>query len=232
MSMHSNSTSSEGTSDKQDVPAYSCMRIEAPLTDEQWLSLPNLSLVDVVTGEVPRLQTKVSLCYSEQALHLRFWCLDDHVYSPYTDHDDPLYEADVVECFIDPEGAAAYHYELNLSPHNVVFDAKIINEHGEPRLYQTEWNAEGLETKVEKAEQDALAHLFEAEHDAGTKVLVYDLTIPFADLGATAAPGTEWRMNMFRIDQDQEGVRAFTAWSHTGEIKFHVPARFGRIQFV
>ena len=44
--------------------------------------------------------------------------------------------------------------------------------------------------------------------------------------------GDEWRVNLYRIDTDGENVE-FQAWSPTGTAKpqFHVPERFGVLQF-
>ncbi len=236
MTLHTTTNHSAASFDPSHVPAYNCVFTTTPLTEEYWLSLPKLSLAEVVTGEKPALETAASLCWTTTSLHIRFWCLDDHVFSPYQDHDDPLYEADVVECFIDPEGQGDFHYEFNLSPNNVVFDSKIINKNGEPYEFHTEWDAQDLVTSVHEGGLDDLCMMDNADKNKipsdQAKLLVYDLDIPFAALGSAPSKGQEWRINLFRIDQDKEGARTFTAWSPTGEIKFHVPALFGKLQFV
>lgn len=217
------------------VPAYPCHMVTTSPNDTEWLELPQVQLVDVVSGEIPRLQTHVSMCATKNALHLRFWCLDDIVYSPYTTHDDPLYEADVVECFIDPVGRHESHFEFNVSPNNVVFDARIINEQGAPVAYHPEWDAAGLVTQVVTYDAKTFNGRFDQQViKEGDKVLVYDVAIPFAalEVAASPAPGDEWRINLFRIDQDAQHERTYTAWSPTSEVKFHVPTRFGRLQFV
>ncbi|MFL1674365.1 carbohydrate-binding family 9-like protein [Paenibacillus dendritiformis] len=88
------------------VPRYICRRV--PDGEPNWKEAEAAVLADVVTGEAPRYRTQVQACWSERTLYLRFECEDERVVSPYTKRDDPLFEADVVECFIQPgeDGAA------------------------------------------------------------------------------------------------------------------------------
>jgi hypothetical protein len=52
--------------------------------------------------------------------------------------------------------------------------------------------------------------------------------------GRAPAPGTEWRMNVFRIDQRREDGELrgeYTAWSPPRVGDFHATSRFGRVVF-
>lgn len=198
------------------VPRYICRRV--PDGEPNWKETEAAVLADVVTGEAPRYRTQVQACWSERTLYLRFECEDERVVSPYTKRDDPLFEADVVECFIQPGEDGAAYYEFNISPHNIVFDSRIVCEPGKEKLFQPEWDARQLRTTV----------TYVAEPK---RLLVYEAAIAFEDLERAPQPGDCWRINWFRIDEGEDGMRTFDAWSPTGAVNFHVPERFGRFIF-
>lgn len=187
--------------------------------------MPYVRLCDVVTGEQPALQTHVRLCWTPYALHLQFRCEDDRIISPFTRRDEPLFDADVVEWFIQPSAEQSRYYEFNISPHNVVFDSMITYEDGEEKSFHPEWDAKGISTHVRYTQPDRMSA-------QGTVRVEYTAILPYVDLGKFPQPGDEWRINMFRIDQDESGKRSFSAWSPTGAVNFHVPERFGHIRFV
>ncbi|MCD9024038.1 carbohydrate-binding family 9-like protein [Cohnella silvisoli] len=182
--------------------------------DSVWEGLPAAELVDVNTGGPVQEETKVKVCWDESALYVRFECKDDYVVSKFLNHDDPLYEEDVVEVFIDEAGEGSHYIELELSPFNVLFDAKIDND-GENYIVHTDWHAEGIQTNVV----------------SDGKLAIYDLRIPFDLFQKKPAIGTAWRINFYRIDDDRSGVRHFQAWSPTWNGDYHTPSRFGTLVF-
>ncbi|WP_245596016.1 carbohydrate-binding family 9-like protein [Paenibacillus taiwanensis] len=204
------------------LPIYECRYMAQLPSDNDWDQMSRTSLLDVTTSELPRLTTAIAACWTTDAVHVRIYADDDYIWSPYKDHDDPLYEADVVEMFIDLQGTGERYYEFNVSPHNVVFDAMIQNNGHEPSELHPEWDAAELHTSV------AVQPL-----DGGMVRLTYELRIPFNSLQAQVpAAGEEWRVNWFRIDQTKAGERSFWAWSPTGAVNFHVPDCFGRLRFM
>ncbi|MFW5434954.1 carbohydrate-binding family 9-like protein [Paenibacillus apiarius] len=206
----------EGTAALPPLPEYRCRHISGDAPD--WAGIAAIELADVAAGTRPRMRTAARSCWSDTTLYIRFECEDDCVVSPYTKRDDPLYEADVVECFIDTAGMGRAYYEFNLSPHNVVFDSYITNNPGEPTAFHPEWDAQQLVTSVVYASQPK-------------RQVIYEYAIAFSDLKATPNTETEWRINLFRIDEDELGTREYTAWSPTGAVNFHVPERFGTFRF-
>ncbi|WJH34678.1 carbohydrate-binding family 9-like protein [Paenibacillus sp. CC-CFT747] len=182
--------------------------------EKDWERLPAVQLVDVVTGGPVIEETQVKVCWDAEALYIRFDGRDDYVVSQYTNRDDPLYEQDVVEIFIDVEGTGRHYLEFELSPHNVLFDARIDNEGGKIAVH-TDWDAEGIVTSV---------------RTNGDRI-VYDWKLPFADIGQVPEEGTAWRANFYRIDDDREGKRHYQAWSPTRVANYHIPSRFGTLLF-
>jgi len=174
--------------------------------------------VDVVSGGEVLEETIVKACWDTDNLYLRYECIDSYMVSPYTQHDDPLFEHDVVEAFIAEAEDAMQYAEIVVSPNNIVFDAWI--DHDDPAnplafRVHTDWDAEGLVTNVE------------AENERR----ICTLTIPFLNFNAAPLPGAEWRINFFRIDEESSGQRHYQAWNPTGLINYHVPDKFGRIVF-
>jgi len=179
-----------------------------------WERLPFETLVDVATGGGVRQRTLLQSCWDSEALYVRFACEDDHVVANYCNRDEPLYDEDVVEVFLDEEGLGRHYIELEISPRNVVFDALIVN-HGRTIDVDKDWNADGLETSV----------------DVRGGFRVYVIKLPFIHFNRKPEIGTRWRANFCRIDESREGTREFQSWSPLGEIDYHIASRFGTLLF-
>ena len=95
--------------------------------DPAWQHAAALELVPPLPGDVPAVigRTTVRLLHRNNTLFVRFECEDDHVESPYRTRDDPLHRADVVEVFIDFVGDCQEYFEVQVSPHGIVFDQRI-----------------------------------------------------------------------------------------------------------
>jgi hypothetical protein len=172
--------------------------------------------------------TAFGACWSESHLYLACRCMDADVWSTYTERDEPLYEQEVVEAFLCPTGDPRHYFEINLSPANVVFDAKVHSPdlHRGTMEVDVEWDCDGLETAV-----SVYGTLNDrTDVDAGWSA---EVAIPFTSLGLseTPRPGDVWRANFLRIDR--AAPPEFTCWSPTRETpaNFHVPMRFGKLRF-
>lgn len=194
---------------------YRCTYVPGDVV--RWELIEGVQLVDTAVGTRPRLQTVVKMCRTDHHVHIRFECEDDHVVATYERRDDPLYKEDVVEIFIDEEGRGTRYKEYEVSPRNVIFDALIEKKPDEPPIVYPEWDDAGLKTTVT------------AKND-GT--LLYDIAFSVETFDSAPVPGTEWRINFYRIDEDKLGNQQFSAWSPTGRIDFHRPETFGTVRFV
>lgn len=198
---------------------YICeYRDSAGLDDMDWTQIEAVELRDVVKGEGPRLVTLVKACWTTESLRIQFQCEDDHHVATMDQRDDPLYDEDVVEVFLDESGTGKSYLEFEISPRNVVFDAFIENDLLGSYQANVAWNAEGLQTTI--------AHV-----DDGSLSWTCELSIPFSNFNQPPIMGTEWRWNLYRIDDDKQGERHYWAWSPTGAINYHVPQRFGTLVF-
>ncbi|WP_053375312.1 carbohydrate-binding family 9-like protein [Paenibacillus sp. FJAT-27812] len=183
-----------------------------------WNDCSHVELTDTVTGLSPLESTEVRACWSADSLYVRFMCQDNHIVSDFTQKDEPLYEQDVVELFIDEEGLGQSYFELEVSPRNVVFDARIEND-GNKSITGTDmaWSFKELQTIVE---------------EAGNGILSYGIRIPAINFKRKPEPGVSWKVNFYRIDEGTNGSRQFQAWQPTYAINYHIPSRFGKFEFV
>lgn len=197
---------------------YEC-RYTEDVTKWDW-SLSQVGyLRDVVTSEAPRLETQFRACWTKESIHIQYVCQDDHIVANMLERDEPLYEEDVVEVFIDPFGGGRNYFEFEVSPRGVLFDALIHNKLDGNIEVDKSWIANGFQAEVTQGENG---------------LLVYHVRIPFADLNGAdmPQPGAVWHWNVFRIDDDRDGVRHYSAWSPSGKVNFHVPQVFGELVFV
>ena len=162
------------------------------------------------------------LLWDEDALYVTFTAVDETIVSPHKSRDENLYENDVVEIFLDPEGDGQWYYEFEVSPTGVLFDA-MFPSHRKNLPKSRQWNAKGLV---------AAATIGDERWQAAMK-------IPFAGLSRTSEHpqvGTRWRMNLYRIDQHEAAKQRtrhgdYTAWTAPLVGDFHTLTRFGTLLF-
>lgn len=110
-----------------EVPqAHSIPAMTALPSDPAWVRTPQISaLMPSLQEQLPAAapeRTTVSLQWTPDTLYVRFVCMASGVSSPYTERDDPLYKADVVELFLDAKGDSRQWIEIEVSPSGVIFD--------------------------------------------------------------------------------------------------------------
>jgi hypothetical protein len=122
-----------------------------------------------------------------------------------------LWDRDVVEAFIGADAQNINHYaEFEVAPSN-----------------------ERLDVSVKLPEKDfAWESRFQSAVSVNQKEKVWhcEMRIPLAALGAeTPAAGANWRLNLYRCDRANH---AALAWRPPLQGSFHVPERFGLLEFV
>ncbi len=172
------------------------------------------------TFGAPPYRTRFRALWSGTGLHLRFDSEDDDPWFTMTARDDPLWEEEVVEIFLDPRGDGRY-IEVELNPANVVCDLRRLGP-GETATdpigpMDRGFSVKGMRTAVTSDEHGW----------TGT------LMLPWTGLGLPGAPepGSSFPFNVFRIKRpggpEAPGRDAiFAAWSPTGSPSFHVPEAF------
>jgi hypothetical protein len=203
------------------LPAVTVARAEFSI-EEPWSIPPGcqaFEFVRVIDGKEPKLGTTVTMYADSECLNLLYQAEDDDIVATYLEHDQPLYEEDVVEVFLAPRDIRCY-YEIEVNPLGTTFDARIDSPDGVRATMHDDrfWTCENLFAAIRK-----------------TPGMVETIVrIPFASLHAPRpAAGDEWRGNFFRVDRNESRGAEYTAWSPTmkNPADFHVAAAFGRIVF-
>jgi hypothetical protein len=219
------------------IPTHICRRtadpilIDGHLSEPVWSRLQPVGDFQLAAGSgTPQLPTELRICWDDSNLYLAFVAIDTDIWGTMHKRDDPINEEEVVEAFICPSGDVTRYYEIEVSPHNVVFDAAIrCPESGDRRFLEVDlaWDCAGLQSAV------AVVGTIDDHSDIDERWTV-EMAIPFASIGREGKPpvdGEEWRANFYRIDRAGDGE--LSCWSPTLSVpaNFHVPARFGKIAF-
>ena len=175
-------------------------------------------------GATPRLATTVTAWFDDDYLTVLFCAADDHLVATMYAHDAPLYDEDVVEIFLAPDGLGTY-FELEVSPRGTLFDARITSPNGVRQGLRADraWTCEGMWAAVRRVTESS-----------GTTTLDVVVRIPFYALERDVpGEGETWRANFFRIDRHPQQGDEYSAWQPTMKepADFHVAAAFGTIKF-
>lgn len=255
-------TGAPATAQPATLPVYGArhaadaVRIDGTLDEASWALSPRVGEMRLIHApdRRPVFPTEAAVTWDATYLYVAFACTDPEPWARYGTRDDRLWEEEVVEVFLDPDGDGRDYAEIEVSPTNVVVDLLIAA----PRAAgpgARRWDVAGLQTAVRR-------------HAAGW---VAEMAIPWSSLagaGVTAAPvaGAQWRVGLYRIkrpggvakagridglvaerrsaaddrkaaiDAELLTLRAddeYSAWSVTHPDRgFHDPERFGLLQFL
>jgi hypothetical protein len=200
------------------VPVVTCPQTEAwdglslDALAGCWSTANRVFLADNQTGRPPVWGTEVRVARHQDELLVLFLCQDPDPWATFTRRDDPLWEEDVVEIFIDPFGDLDCYFEFEVNPLNTVLDVFARRVRGSLRK-DFRWDCQGLRT--------------------ATGLLAYGwvagLAIPFLSMGECNP--SHWRINFCRIEHPKNPPRELSAWSPTFSATFHLPERFGTLRF-
>ncbi|MCH7826252.1 MAG: carbohydrate-binding family 9-like protein [Acidobacteria bacterium] len=179
--------------------------------------------------------TSFRALWGEEGLFVRFDAVDPSPWHTLRERDDHLWNEEVVEIFIDPDGDGRNYAEVEINPHNVVCDLLIFE--GSPNLRSDiDWDHDGLQSSVQPL------HGADGETVGWTAVALLPwsgfATLP--DIGGVPLPpraGDVWGFNIFRIKRpsgpaEPELDAVYAAWSPTSGPSFHEPAVFRALEFI
>jgi hypothetical protein len=186
-------------------------KAEAVVFDQAWNG----------SAHFPERVTNVKTLWNQKYMYLLFDCRYvrlDVVPNPDLTKDQPIYERDCAEFFAAPNPENLKEYkEFEYSPAGEWFDARINNP--------------GSRIKVDVAWNTGMKVL--ARIDESAKRWWSAVTIPIDQI-AVPKPRDKWRVNFYRIEGPRPEPRTYMAWSATmtPHANFHVPLRFGWMEFV
>jgi alpha-galactosidase len=174
------------------------------------------------TRHYPEAATRVASRWTATHIYFAFECkystLNVYEGEDATKERWELWNRDVAEVFLNPQPERVPHYyEFEVAPNNQWIDLEIDKT-------KTPFNDAAWDSHFEHA----------TRIDSKNHVWTCEMRIPISSMSAAAPKaGTEWRVNFFRADGPGDNShRRFMSWSTIPEGKtFHVPERFGVLQF-
>jgi len=202
------------------VPRLSgIVRIDGNLDEPMWRKARRHKLVDNQNGKKPVQPTVVSVFHNDGILYVGFSCKSKLVTAGMTRRDDDLWREEAVEVFLDPGGAGKEYLEVEVNPLGTVYDAWIrfssTLDFEEAKSFHL--------TQLAAAAQIRRIRL-DPQLDRGWTC---EIAIPLVNLPVPISPAA--RINLTRIDRVNK-KHVYQAWSPTWKW-FHVPSRFGRVEF-
>lgn len=160
--------------------------------------------------------TRAKFLWAPDALYVAVECRDSDVWSTFTARDSNTWEQEVVEVFLDPDGDHLDYLELQVTPANVVFDARFESYRKDlPRARA--WDMRGLESGV------WVDGTLNARDDQDRAWFV-ELRIPAAEVPGARLPlsaNAKWRLNLFRFDAPKGAPQRAAALSPPVVPDFH-----------
>lgn len=171
--------------------------------------------------------TRVKLLYSDTGIYSLFSCDDLTITATLQEDFTALFKEDVVEVFFWPDETIPLYFEYELSPLNYELAILIPNIDGDLSGWKP-WPYKGARTT---------RHATKILKDDKTKSSSWmaEFFIPYALLrplrNVPPTKGTQWRVNLYRIDYDQ----GFSTWTwqpvRTEFREFHDFEQFGTLRF-
>jgi hypothetical protein len=146
-------------------------------------------------GKPAEPATTARVLWDPEHLYVFFDAEDDDIWTPYTQRDDPLYNAEVVEAFIDADRSGSTYNELQVAPNGLVFDAYFPARR---RGMDLSWDS-GLTTRVRVTGEVA-----SREGEGGDRGWTAEIAVPVARLAAVPRwppqEGDAWKFNLYRLE--------------------------------
>jgi hypothetical protein len=200
--------------------------VDGKLDEPAWQKIASTGRFARTTGGNAKSQTWAKMLWDDEHLYIAFHCSDSDIRSPYTKRDDPLWQTDAVEVFLDPSGKGENYYELQVSPANVIFDAFFPRRRPPPDRGGDLGYTANLKTGV------FVDGTLNRPGDTD-KSWVAEMAIPFKDIrfapNTPPKEGDVWRANFIRVERTS-GEFDDSAWSPPGN-DYHNLSQMGTLVF-
>jgi hypothetical protein len=217
--------------------------IDGNLTDDAWTRAAWTAPFVNSEGRdrpAPPFRTRAKMTWDDRFLYLAAELEEPDVRASFTTRDTTVWRENAFEVFLDPTGDTHHYYEYQINARETQWDLLLTRPYRDGGVPISAWDLRGLKKGV--AVQGTLND--PSDTDAGWTV---ELALPWSVL-AEAAPNAEppsdgdrWRVNLTRMQwpasvidgryvQDTTSNDA-SAWSPQGEGSFHMPERWGIVEF-
>ena len=215
------------------LPEYVTVRaakppvIDGKLDDPVWQTAKEVTLNRSFDGGPVSRKTTFRIVYDDQYVYVAFFCEDRDAWGTLRNKDDAIYNEDAAEVFFDADGDGKTYNELQVSPHNVNFDASFVARRSDL--------AEAM--KWESGMKTAVFVKGTLDDDSDTdEFWTAEMQIPIANL--TAVPhvppqkGDRWRFNAYRLEHIARRTNVEgQSFSPLFIGDFHALPRFGYLVF-
>ncbi len=100
---------------------------DGKLDEADWKRAEEFVMVEATKGGKAPLKTTMRLLWDDKYLYIAYYCEDPDAWATWENEDDPMWDEEVVEFFIDPVGTGFTYYEHEINPINQKVDLFIIN---------------------------------------------------------------------------------------------------------
>lgn len=208
--------------------ATAALRIDGKLDEADWTAAqPTPDFVNTMSGASAAFRATVRVVYDERNLYLGYTVADDFLRSSFEKDDDHLWEQDVVELMVDPNGDGKSYFEAQVAPTGRVFDTRYDSRRLPRPFGDMAWSSNMRAAVVVRGK------VSDDQADEGYDV---ELSIPWTAFAVGPDPASPpqaaetWRMNFYVMDAREKGQRA-AGWSAPLIGDFHTLTRFGRVFF-
>jgi hypothetical protein len=171
--------------------------------------------------------TRAKFLWSPDALYIAVEARDHDVWGTLTERDSDTWTQEVIELFIDADGDHRDYLELQVTPANVVFDARFKHHRSDLKVARA-WNMTGFKSAVWV---DGTLN----QREDRDRAWYVEMKVPVAEVpGAQAelAAGQLWRFNMFRFDAPKGAQQEAAALSPPLVPDFHALDAFARLKLL
>ncbi len=215
------------------LPEYAMVRaakapvIDGKLDDAVWQTAKEQPLTRSYDGGPISRKTTFRMVYDDAFLYVAFRAEDPDVWGSLRNKDDSIYNEDVVEVFLDADADGKTYNELQVSPHNVNFDASFVARRSDLPAAM----------KWESGMKSAVFVKGTLDDDSDTdEYWTAEMQIPIANL--TSVPhvppvkGDRWRFNAYRLEHIARRTNIEgQSFSPLFVGDFHALPRFGWLVF-
>jgi len=206
--------------------------IDGLANDPGWVgAATSPELVSADGSPEPVGKATARMTWDDEHLYVFVQIADKDVFSPYKQHDEPLWKGDCVELFIDADGNRRGYVELQVNPNNATFDSYFATTRAQPG--DEKWDAHMVTAVKVRGTPDKAG-----DADQGWDV---EIAIPLAavkgknEAMAVRLPpqvGDKWRLNVVRVDyRSGGGGPGVASWNRITYSDFHALDRMLNVVF-
>jgi len=184
------------------------VRVDGRMDEPAWARVEPVHLSLLGSSALPTRPTEVRVLPGPDRLWIGFLCTDPLPFSTFLERDDPLWQQEVVEVFLEPVRGSLRYLEIEVSPEGVLFDAWVDGSGGRPRLEgSTDFDHVGLKAR---------AFVVPDSWSVEIEIPLEGLPDPVGDVVG---------LNLTRIERIDSNRIEYQSWADMDRW-FHEPSRF------